>query len=170
MCNQSVGLIASVIEKSGIPTVCLSLLREVSEKVRPPRTLFVPFPIGYPLGAPDQPELQHSIIRAALDLLNPTGSLPYCTLSTKGCSQSTALSRQHRRSVRLGRAGFQRASSVHRPRFVPVARFFTNYSLVRPFALNPVHGAIHPLCFRSCAPGKPSAQYLGLFLRRSVAE
>jgi len=94
---------------------------------------------------------------------------PYCTLSTKGCSQSTALSRQHRRSVRLGRAGFQRASSVHRPRFVPVARFFTNYSLVRPFALNPVHGAIHPLCFRSCAPGKPSAQYLGLFLRRSVA-
>ena len=59
-----------------MPTVCLSLLREVSEKVRPPRTLFVPFPIGYPLGASDQSELQHSIIRAALDLLNPTGSLP----------------------------------------------------------------------------------------------
>jgi len=54
MCNQSVGLIASVIEKSGIPTVCLSLLREVAEKVRPPRTLFVPFPIGYPLGASDR--------------------------------------------------------------------------------------------------------------------
>jgi len=76
MCNQSVGLIASVIEKSGIPTVCLSLLREVSEKVQPPRTLFVTFPIGYPLGAPDQPELQHSIIRAALDLLDATGPLP----------------------------------------------------------------------------------------------
>jgi len=76
MCNQSVGLIASVIEKSGIPTVCLSLLREVSEKVQTPRTLFVPFPIGYPLGATDQPELQHSIIRAALDLFDATGPLP----------------------------------------------------------------------------------------------
>ena len=76
MCNQSVGLIASVIEKSGTPTVCLSLLREVAEKVRPPRALFVPFPIGYPLGAPDQPALQHSIIRAALDLLDATAPLP----------------------------------------------------------------------------------------------
>ena len=66
------GLIASVIEKSGIPAVCLSLLREVAEKVRPPRTLLVPFPMG----APDQPELQHSIIRAALDLLDATGLLP----------------------------------------------------------------------------------------------
>ncbi len=76
MCNQSVGLIASVIEKAGIPTVCLSLLREVAEKVRPPRTLFVPFPIGYPLGAPGHPELQHSIIRAALNLFDVTGPLP----------------------------------------------------------------------------------------------
>jgi hypothetical protein len=76
MCNQSVGLIASVIEKAGIPTVCLSLLREVAERVRPPRTLFVPFPIGYPLGAPDHPELQHSIIRAALNLFDVTGPLP----------------------------------------------------------------------------------------------
>lgn len=76
MCNQSVGLIASVIEKAGIPTVSLSLLREVSEKVRPPRTLFAPFPIGYPLGAPNQPKLQDSIIRGALDLLELTAPLP----------------------------------------------------------------------------------------------
>jgi hypothetical protein len=76
MCNQSVGLIASVIEKGGVATVCLSLLREVAEKVRPPRTLFVPFPVGYPLGMPDQPELQHSVIRAALDLFEEPGLLP----------------------------------------------------------------------------------------------
>ena len=76
MCNQSVGLIASVIEKAGIPTVCLSLLREVSQKVRPPRTLFVPFLMGCPLGAPDQPELQHSIIRVALNLFDATDRLP----------------------------------------------------------------------------------------------
>jgi len=76
MCNQSVGLIASVIEKAGIPTVGLSLLREVTERVKPPRTLFVPFRLGYPLGEPDRPDLQHRIIEAALKLLHASGSLP----------------------------------------------------------------------------------------------
>ena len=82
MCNQSVGLIASVIEKSGIPTVALSLLREVTERVRPPRSLYVPFPLGYPLGRPREPLLQRQILRAALHLLERSDSLPiledYC--------------------------------------------------------------------------------------------
>lgn len=76
MCNQSVGLIASVIEKAGIPTVGLSLLREVTEKVRPPRTLFVPFPFGYTLGEPNQPELQQRVISASLELLAAPEPLP----------------------------------------------------------------------------------------------
>ena len=76
MCNQSVGLIASVIEKAGIPTVGLSLLWMVTEKVLPPRSLYVPFPFGYPLGKPNDPKLQHQIIRAALDLLKSTEELP----------------------------------------------------------------------------------------------
>lgn len=76
MCNQSVGLIASVIEKAGIPTVGLSLLQMVTKKVRPPRSLFVPFPFGYPLGKPNDPKLQHQIIRAALDLLESQDELP----------------------------------------------------------------------------------------------
>lgn len=76
MCNQSVGLIASMIEKAGIPTVSLSLLRELTEKVKPPRSLVVPYDFGYPLGAPDDTDLQHSIIRAALDLLDEEPLLP----------------------------------------------------------------------------------------------
>ena len=76
MCNQSVGLIASVIERSGIPTVGLSLLREVTDKVRPPRALFAPFPFGYPLGEPNQPDLQHQVISASLALLTATNPLP----------------------------------------------------------------------------------------------
>jgi hypothetical protein len=76
MCNQSVGLVASVIEASGIPTVTVSLLREVTEKVRPPRALFVPFPMGYPLGRPNDPELQHRVISAALELLQASDRLP----------------------------------------------------------------------------------------------
>jgi len=76
MCNQSVGLIAGVIEKAGIPTVALSLLRMVTMKVRPPRSLYVPFPFGYPLGKPSDAKFQRQIIRAALNLLESSEELP----------------------------------------------------------------------------------------------
>ena len=63
------GLIQSVIEKAGMPTVSISLLREVTERVRPPRALLVDRPLGFPLGAAHEAELQKSIVRAALELL-----------------------------------------------------------------------------------------------------
>lgn len=69
MCHQSVGLIQGVVEKSGIPTVSITNLLEITHKVNPPRALFVDRPLGYPLGEPGQPEVQLSIIRAALRLL-----------------------------------------------------------------------------------------------------
>jgi|SRR5260370_14380154 hypothetical protein len=69
MCHQSVGLIQSIIEKAGIPTVSVTLLREITERVAPPRALFVDFPLGYPLGTPDDDLLQTRIILAAFQLL-----------------------------------------------------------------------------------------------------
>src|SRR5258708_5076411 len=51
MCHQSVGLIQSIIEKAGIPTVSVTMLREITKRVAPPRALFVDLPLGYPLGA-----------------------------------------------------------------------------------------------------------------------
>jgi hypothetical protein len=69
MCNQSVGLIQRAIEYAGISTVSISLLREITEKIRPPRALFVPYPLGHPLGEPDDVALQTRIIRAAFALL-----------------------------------------------------------------------------------------------------
>jgi hypothetical protein len=45
------------------------MVREHSEKTKPPRALFVPFPFGYALGRPDDPTLQHRVLRAALELL-----------------------------------------------------------------------------------------------------
>lgn len=69
MCNQSVGLIQRAIEYAGITTVSISLLREITQKIRPPRALYVPFPLGYPLGEPDNPELQTRVMRAAFALL-----------------------------------------------------------------------------------------------------
>jgi len=68
MCNQTVGLVAGAIERAGIPTVTIQLLRSIAEKVRPPRALCVPFPHGYPLGAPLDSELQREVMRAALNL------------------------------------------------------------------------------------------------------
>ena len=77
MCNQAVSLVAAEIERAGIPTVVLQLLRDVAEKVRPPRALFVPFPHGYPLHEPHEPELQKAVMKAALELLDsPCDQVP----------------------------------------------------------------------------------------------
>ena len=70
MCNQTVGLVQAAIEREGIATVSITLLREVTSVIHPPRSLFVPFPMGYPLGTPHDPALQHRVIAAALALLN----------------------------------------------------------------------------------------------------
>jgi hypothetical protein len=72
MCHQSVGLIQRAIEYASITTVSISLLREITEKIRPPRALFVARPLGYPLGEPDNPNLQTRIMRAAFALLPRT--------------------------------------------------------------------------------------------------
>lgn len=72
MCNQSVGLIQRAIEYAGIATVSISLLREITKKIRPPRALFVPFPLGHPLGEPNDIELQMRILHAAFALLPRT--------------------------------------------------------------------------------------------------
>lgn len=75
MCHQPVGLIQSVIERAGIATVSVTLLPEITRRVGPPRALFVRYPLGYPLGAPDDAKLQMRIVIAAMALLNET-SLP----------------------------------------------------------------------------------------------
>ena len=63
------GLIQSAIEAAGIPAVSISLLREITPKVDPPRVLYVDRPLGYPLGEPSNPALQTAIVLEALALL-----------------------------------------------------------------------------------------------------
>ncbi len=69
MCNQTVCLVAAEMERQGISTVVLQLLRNVAEKVRPPRALFVPFKHGYPLDTPGDATRQRAVLEAALQLL-----------------------------------------------------------------------------------------------------
>jgi hypothetical protein len=67
-------VLARVLEARGICTTSISLVREQTEAVKPPRALWVPFPFGYALGRPNDPELQHRVLRAALALLDePSG-------------------------------------------------------------------------------------------------
>ncbi len=63
------GLIQSVIEKAGVPTVSVSVLREITEKVQPPRVLFHDGELGYPLAAANDAGRQKRVIRAMLALL-----------------------------------------------------------------------------------------------------
>lgn len=76
MCNQTVGLIAAELERQGISTVAIQLLREIAERVRPPRALVVPFRHGYPLNTPEDPKRQHLVLDAALRLLEEPSLKP----------------------------------------------------------------------------------------------
>jgi hypothetical protein len=76
MCNQTVGLVAAELERHGIATVAIQLLREVAERVRPPRSLFVPFRHGYPLDTPNDAARQHGVIEAALRLVEDPALRP----------------------------------------------------------------------------------------------
>ncbi|HBB16858.1 MAG TPA: hypothetical protein DCZ97_07610 [Syntrophus sp. (in: bacteria)] len=68
------GALAYYLEEEGIPTTQISLIREHTEFIRPPRALWVPFELGHPLGAPENPMLQRRVLLAALGLLEaPAG-------------------------------------------------------------------------------------------------
>ena len=57
------------LESEGLSTTGISLVREHTEAMAPPRSLWVPFPLGRPFGAAGDPAFQHRVIAAALALL-----------------------------------------------------------------------------------------------------
>lgn len=61
--------LAHFIEREGVATTSISLIREHTEVMKPPRALWVPFALGRPLGAADEPEFQRRVLTAALQLL-----------------------------------------------------------------------------------------------------
>lgn len=61
--------LAHYIERAGVATTCISLIREHTEAVGPPRALWVSFPLGRPLGIADDADFQRGVLRAALGLL-----------------------------------------------------------------------------------------------------
>lgn len=63
------GALANYIERAGVATTSISLIREQSEAVNPPRALWVPFALGRPLGSASDPEFQKAVLRSTFDLL-----------------------------------------------------------------------------------------------------
>lgn len=63
------GLIARAIEAVGIPTVSISITKDLTEAVGVPRAVFVRWPLGHPLGEPHNPAQQRTLIFDALKLL-----------------------------------------------------------------------------------------------------
>jgi hypothetical protein len=64
-----VGLIQREIEKTGIPTIGVSIVREYSEKVKPPRTVFLRWPFGHPFGEPFHTAQQRVVLAEAFRAL-----------------------------------------------------------------------------------------------------
>lgn len=68
------GGLAHYFEAQGVPTSQISLIREHTEFVQPPRALWVPFDLGRPLGVPNDAAFQKRVLLAALKLFEePVG-------------------------------------------------------------------------------------------------
>lgn len=63
------GLIQREVEKAGIPTIGISIVRQYTEKVKPPRTIFLKWPFGHPLGEAGHVAQQRSVLKKAFEAL-----------------------------------------------------------------------------------------------------
>jgi hypothetical protein len=64
-----VGALGHYLENAGVPTTQISLIREHTEIIRPPRALWVPFELGRPLGLAGDRSFQNRVLLTALRLL-----------------------------------------------------------------------------------------------------
>ena len=68
------GALGHYLEQEGVATTQISLIRIHTERIAPPRALWVPFELGRPLGPPGNPAFQTRVLRAVLSLLErPAG-------------------------------------------------------------------------------------------------
>jgi len=68
--------LGQILEERGVATVVIGLVRPHMEKTGGPRGLWVPFPLGRPLGEPGDPAFQKRVLRAALSLVERAPGAP----------------------------------------------------------------------------------------------
>lgn len=66
------GGLSHYLEEEGLATTQISLIREHTEIMKPPRALWVPFELGRPFGAPGNANFQRRVVLSTLELLNAT--------------------------------------------------------------------------------------------------
>jgi hypothetical protein len=64
--------VSHYLETRGLATAGISLVREQTEAMRLPRFLWVPFELGRPFGAPNEPEFQRRVLSDVLALFDRT--------------------------------------------------------------------------------------------------
>ena len=62
-------LVARVLEEGGISTVTFSNARDITANAFNPRTVFTNYPLGNPIGRPNDPENQRENMKTAFRLL-----------------------------------------------------------------------------------------------------
>ncbi len=62
MCQQSVGLLQRVFDEAGLSTISLTLVKEITELVKPSRALFLEHPFGFTFGNIGERDLQRQIL------------------------------------------------------------------------------------------------------------
>ena len=80
------GLIQRVVEAAGIATISISLSKEITRKLKPPRAVYPGLPIGHPLDFPNQTFRQLQILRLLLKCIqeiDTPGTLIELDLSEK---------------------------------------------------------------------------------------
>jgi hypothetical protein len=100
------------LEENGISTSILGSARDVVEECGVPRFVFTDFPLGNPCGKPWDPDMQRSITRIALDLLDRAW-LPRTTVQTpfqwgNDTWRGTFMRVENGNSEALARAGEER--------------------------------------------------------------
>ncbi len=68
------GLIQRVIEAAGISTISVSLAKDITKNVLPPRAVLPGFPLGHPIGFPGNENQQLWVLRILLKYLQEIDS------------------------------------------------------------------------------------------------
>ena len=66
---MNVPVLARWIEEAGFPTVLVTMMPDVAERLGVPRIVGVEFPYGHPFGLPDERALQRRVLGTALTVL-----------------------------------------------------------------------------------------------------
>lgn len=67
-CHQAMAVLARAVERNGVPTVCSTNARDITELVRPPRSGFLNYPLGNCVGRPNEADEQRSVCADILAL------------------------------------------------------------------------------------------------------